>query len=580
MRLRSRYERRRTQAAWDNDRRMLDSRLFESLDVVLGAAHYVPPVSGAEKGVPMKRRLKGWRVGAVASLVALAVVALGAGAGQSALGGSSQSGVLIAGTTDSVTNIDPAGNYDYGSFALGINMIEHLYDAKNGAKIQPSLATGCKPVKTTKTWRCTLRRGVKFHDGSDFDSADVKFSFDRVLNKNVIKQAAANTPSSLLSNLKSVKTNGKYAVTFNLKSQQSTWTFMLTTGAAGIVPKGVYAPNKLQPNNQPQIGTGPYRLTRYTPGQQAVFEPFDDYWGPKPKNDGLIIRYYSKSSTMKLAIERGEIDMAFQTFTPTELTSLGKAKGIRVYQGPGAVIRYLVLNVERPPFNNLAVRRALAYMMPRQAIATRVYRGTVKPLYSMPPAGLPGHIDAFAARYGKSPSPTKAKAALRAAGLQTPFPIEVWWTPTHYGDASADEYAEMKRGLERNGVFKVTLKSSEWAQYSSVLGNQYNAFQLGWFPDYADPENYVLSFYQEGNFTENGYKSARMTKLLNQELAATTTAKRLAIIRQIQKLAATDVPIIPYWQSNMIAVGRSNVRGIPSTLDPAFIMRYWKISKS
>ncbi|MDH5332415.1 MAG: ABC transporter substrate-binding protein, partial [Thermoleophilia bacterium] len=242
--------------------------------------------------------------------------------------------------------------------------------------------------------------------------------------------------------------------------------------------------------------------------------------------------------------------------------------------------RYLVLNVERPPFDNVAVRRAVAYMIPRQAIASRVYRGTVKPLYSMPPAGLPGHIDAFATRYGRAPNPTKAKAELRAAGLQTPFPIEIWWTPTHYGDASADEYAEMKRGLEKGGVFKVTLKSSEWAQYSSVLGNQYNAFQLGWFPDYADPENYVLSFYQAGNFTENGYESARMTKLLNQELAATTTAKRVAIIRQIQQLAAVDVPIIPYWQSNMIAVGRSNVRGIPTTLDPAFIMRYWKISKS
>lgn len=528
----------------------------------------------------MKRRPHAWRLGALASLAVLVVVVAGASVGQSALGGSSQSGILISGTTDSITNIDPAGNYDFGTFSLDVNFLEHLYDARNGAKIVPSLATGCRPVGTTQTWRCTLRRGVKFHDGSDFDSADVKFSYERVLHPQVIKEAAANTPSSLLSNLKSVKTNGKYAVTFNLKTKQSTWPFILATGAAGIVPSDVYPANKLQPNNQPQIGTGPYRLTKYTPGQQAVFERFDDYWGPKAKNDGLIIRYYAKSSTMKLAIQRGEIDMAFQTFTPTELTSLGTAKNVRVYQGPGAVIRYLTLNVERPPFDNIAVRRAVAYMIPRQAIATRVYRGTVKPLYSMPPAGLPGHIDAFASRYGRSPNPAKAKAELRAAGLQTPFPIEVWWTPTHYGDASADEYAEMKRGLEKNGVFKVTLKSSEWAQYSSVLGNQYNAYQLGWFPDYPDPENYILSFYQEGNFTENGYKSARMTALLNRELAATTTSKRLAAIRQIQQLAAADAPIIPYWQSNMIAVGRSNVQGIPRTLDAAFIMRYWKISKS
>ena len=90
------------------------------------------------------------------------------------------------------------------------------------------------------------------------------------------------------------------------------------------------------------------------------------------------------------------------------------------------------------------------------------------------------------------------------------MPIEVWWTPTHYGDASADEYAEIKRGLETGGVFKVTLKSAEWAQYSDALGKNYNAFQLGWFPDYPDPENYVLSFYQDGNFTSNGYATPKM----------------------------------------------------------------------
>jgi peptide/nickel transport system substrate-binding protein len=529
---------------------------------------------GWEKGDYMKRRLRGWRFGAMATLALLVVVVAGASVGQSALSGADQSGVLISGTTDTVTNIDPAGNYDFGSATLGYNLLEHLYDARNGSKIVPSLATNCSPAGSTKTWRCNLRRGVKFHDGSDFDSTDVKVSFDRV-----IKINDPSGISSLLSNLKSVTTNGRYTVTFNLKAPQSTWRFILASGAGGIVPS-TYSANKLQANNQTQVGTGPYKLTKYTPGQQAVFERFDDYWGPKARNEGLIVRYYSKSSTMKLALQRGEIDMAFQTFTPTELTSLGKAKGVRVYQGQGAVIRYLVMNVVREPFDNIAVRRAVAYMMPRQAIASRVYRGTVKPLYSMPPAGLPGHIDAFASRYGRSPNVAAAKRELQRAGLQTPFPIEVWWTPTHYGDASADEYAEMKRGLEKGGVFKVTLKSTEWAQYSDALGNQYNAFQLGWFPDYPDPENYVLSFYQEENFTANGYKSAKMSALLKQEQAAKTESRRLAIIRQIQQLAAQDVPIIPYWQGNMIAVGRSNVRGIPGTLDAAFIMRYWKLSKS
>lgn len=520
----------------------------------------------------MKHIGKG-QLGVLAALVALGVAALGAGAGQSSPGAAAQSGILVAGTTDTVTNIDPAGNYDFGSATLGYNIFEHLYDAKNGAKIVPNLATGCAPRGTTRTWRCNLRRGVKFHDGSDFDSADVKHSFDRVLKIN-----DPSGISSLLSNLKSVTRNGRFAVTFNLKAPQSTWPYILASGAGGIVPTS-YPATRLQANNRPQIGTGPYRLTRYTSGQQAVFDKFDDYRGPDARNEGLILRYYSKSSTMKLAVERGEIDMAFQTFTPTELSALGRGN-TRVHRGPGAVIRYLVLNVARPPFNNIAARRALAYMMPRQAIASRVYRGTVKPLYSMPPAGLPGHTDAFAARYGRSPNIAAARRELQRANINMPMPIEIWWTPTHYGDATADEYAEMKRGLERGGVFRVTLKSTEWAQYSDALGRQYSAFQLGWFPDYPDAENYVLSFYQKDNFTANGYSSARMTRLLNQELAAKTTPRRLAIIRQIQALAARDVPIIPYWQGDMIAVARRNVQGFSRTLDAAFIMRFWKLSKS
>ena len=274
----------------------------------------------------MQRRETSWRFGVLAAFVVLAVAALGAGAGQSALGGAAQSGVLVSGTTDSVTNIDPAGNYDYGSATLGFNIFEHLYDARNSAKIVPSLATGCAPRGNTRdvalhapAWRHVPRRlGVRLggrevlvrpgpasagHQGGGCEHA----------------VAAAHQPQERRG------PTGSYAVTFNLKAPQSTWRFILTTGAAGIVPSSVYPANHLQKNNQPQIGTGPYRLTRYTPGQQAVFEPYDDYWGPQARNDGLILRYYSKSSTMKLALERGEIDMAFQTFTPTELTSLGSS---------------------------------------------------------------------------------------------------------------------------------------------------------------------------------------------------------------------------------------------------------------
>ena len=227
------------------------------------------------------------------------------------------------------------------------------------------------------------------------------------------------------------------------------------------------------------------------------------------------------------------------------------------------------MNVTRPPANNIAVRRAVAYLMPRQSIAGRVYHGQVKPLYSMVPAGYPGHIDAFASLYGRSPNPAKAKAVLEAAGLTTPLPIEIWWTPTHYGDASADEYAEIKRGLERNGVFSVTLKSTEWAQYSERARHAVQRLPARLVPGLSGLRELPRAVLPVRHASPPTATTARRWRtLIKKELASKTLAQRIRVIKQIQLLAAKDVPIIPYWQQSMIAVGRNNVRGIPSHARP------------
>ncbi len=509
-----------------------------------------------------------------AIIAALAAVAVVAGQSLASSGSKAAAPIIIDGTTDSITNIDPANEYDYGSFTLDLPLFQGLYGFPHGAKLEPVLATGCKSSANLKTWTCQLRHNVKFSDGSPMTSADVKWSFDRV-----IKIKGDQGIDSLLTNLKSTTTKGAYTVVFHLKEAQSTWPFILATNAGFVVPKAKYPANKILTNTDPQVGTGPYMLTKYTPGQQAVLQPNPYYWGPKPKNGGIIINYYSKSSTMKLALQKGEIDMAFRDFTPTELSSLGKTKGITVHAGNGVVIRYLVFNVKQAPFDNLAVRQALAYVFPRQDIATRIYHGAVKPLYSMVPAGLPGHTDTYKMDYGASPNKAKAKAVLQKAGVTMPVPVTLWWTPSHYGDASADEYTEIQRSLNATGLFKVTLKSAEWAQYSAALGKQYGAFQLGWFPDYPDAEDYTVPFYQTGNFMNNGYSDPTMDKLITKERGAKTTAARIAALKAIQARAAKQVPTIPYWQGKMIAVSKSNVKGINSTLDAAFYMRFWLLSK-
>ena len=191
------------------------------------------------KGESMFRGTRRWRLAALIGAVAVAVAVIGVGIGGAARSGadSTSAAVVVDGTTDSVTNIDPAGQYDYGTFTLDVLAYQGLYGFPNGATLQPVLATGCKASGNLKTWTCGLRKNVKFSDGTPMTSADVKFSFDRVNNKHILKQAAANTPSSLISNLKSTSTAGPYKVIFHLKTPQSTWPFILSTiSATGIVP--------------------------------------------------------------------------------------------------------------------------------------------------------------------------------------------------------------------------------------------------------------------------------------------------------------------------------------------------------
>jgi peptide/nickel transport system substrate-binding protein len=522
----------------------------------------------------MANRRSRWLLAATAVAATAAAAVLAASAYG---GGKAANSIVIDGTTGTVVNIDPANEYDYDSFTVDLPIFQGLYGFPKGNKLAPVLATGCSHSKDLKTWTCQLRHNVKFSNGDPMTSADVKYSFDRVQ-----KIKGDQGIWTLLTYLQSTTTKGKYAVVFHLTAPDSVWPFILSTNAGYVVDKSTFPAGKILANTDEahMIGTGPYVLTKFTPGQQAVLTPNKNYWGPKPKNGGIIINYYTKSSTMKLDLQKGAIDMAFQTFTPTEISAMRKVKGLVVHSAPGVVIRYLVFNVKRPPYNNINVRRAIAYLMPRQVIANRVYHGTVKPLYSMVPQGLPGANKAYKTLYGGAPNLAKAKAAMRRAGVKTPMPITIWWTPTHYGDVSADEYVEIQRALNASKLFKVTLKSAEWAQYSGALGKTYGAFQLGWFPDYPDADDYTVSFYQPKSFYNNGYSNGRMNRLIARERAAPTSKLRLRYLKQMQTLAARTLPTIPYWQGNMIAVGRKNIGGIQSTLDATYYMRFWLISKS
>lgn len=482
---------------------------------------------------------------------------------------------IIHGTTDPWQSFDPAASYDLPSWNIIQNVMETLLTIPPGGDTpEPQLAESCD-YDDPQTYTCTLKQGVTFHDGSTFEAEDVKFSFDRN-----IGIADPEGASSLLGALDEVEVVDDSTVTFHLKQPDSTWPFILTTAAAAIAPSDAYSETEVQ-DDQNVIGTGRYRVSQFRAGEQLVLEAFEDYHGDPPANSRVIVQLFDTSSALKLALEQGEVDIAYRNLTPTEIEDLRGQEGTEVVEGTGTEIRYLVFNLKREPFDEVAVRQAVAMTIDRQSIVDNVYEGTVEPLYSMNPVGLPGHIDAFAEEYGEEPDPEGAAQLLEEAGVETPLDLEVWWTPSHYGDLSADEYAEIKRSLEDSGLFTVNLRSTEWDAYTeAAFTGEYPAYQLGWFPDYPDADNYLASFYASDSFLANGYSNDQVDELIRTERESTDQEERVAAFEEIQRIAAQDVPIIPIWQGDQVAAIREGVTGVEDTFDASFIFRYWLIGKA
>jgi peptide/nickel transport system substrate-binding protein len=516
-------------------------------------------------------------------MVAFAITgALGLGVaacGSSDSGGSGTSGTIIRGTTDQPVSLDPAGAYDLPSYDIIYNVYQNLLQFPPGAnKPVPEAADSCDFTNDT-TYECTMKDGLKFSDGSPLTAEDVVFSFERN-----VDIADPNGASSLLANMKSITAPDDKTVVFKLSAPDATWPSVLATGSFAIVPSDTYSADKLQTDNF--VGSGRYEVAQYEPGQQTVLQANPEYTGDAPpKTDQAIIQYFDKASALKLALEQGDVDIAYRSLSPTDIQDLESADGVNVVSGAGAEIRYMVFNLDLMPGDNdeqkLAIRQAIAQTVDRQSIADNVYNGTVKPLYSMIPTGLDFNGPSFDEAYGDAPDVDAATQTLSDAGVKTPVPLEIWYTPSHYGPSSGDEYAEIKRQLDDSGLFDVTLKSTEWNQYSeAAFTDKYPIYQLGWFPDYPDADDYVGNFYSDTSFLNIHYDNPEMQKLLEEEKASTDDATRQAAFAKIQQIGAQDVPTIPIWEGDQVGAERDGVQGLEDTFDPAFIFRFWLLSKS
>ena len=503
---------------------------------------------------------------------------------------------LIMGTTDSVeSGLDPGKAYDFFGWEIIGDTGSGLVDIRPGSAagpndIVPALATSWSASPDGLTWTFNLRQGVKFDDGREFTADDVKYTFDR----NVWKLAIPEGPQVGIGFgdiIKSVNVTDKYTVVLYLNIPFAPFASLMACQCAFIV-NSKYAPEDAaveyaegDARASSPMDLGPYVLTKWVrvagKDNEMRLDANPNYWnatGGYPKTPHIIIKFYSDATALRLAIEAGEVDIAFRQLRSTDINDLRTKPDLKVWEGVGAFIQYLLFQEKMKPFDNPEIRRAVAAAIDRPTLTSTVFLGQAAPLYSMIPNGMTGHVDAFKELGDANYAFTKETLTKYGYSETNKLVVDLWYESSGHYPQSADQASVIKSSLEASGVIQVNLKSADWPSFRQNRNQEImQLFIYGWYPDYVDPDNYMFPFLHSvgSSFLHVHYENPQMDALIEQSRATTDPAARNQLYAQAQTLMVQDAPIVPLFQGTAFAVTKQNVGGV--ILDITQNWRHWTL---
>lgn len=497
---------------------------------------------------------------------------------------SSEKVAIIIGVTDQIASLDPADAYATHDWELIKNTGEGLLVWKPGSasELIPGLAQDLPEISADGlTYTLKLKPGIKFADGLELTAPLYAQQLNRLL---TIGPSCPNDVADALAipYVDSITAPDSSTLVFKLKAPLAYFPQILATAPyLPAHPDTFPATECVLFPKAPIYGVGPWFISQFTQNEQLVLEPNPYYNGArKPQVDQIIIRYFTDPQTLALAVQNGEIDIAWRFLDPELIDQLRDVKGLTVGDIAGGFVRYLIVNHTMPPMDDPNVVKAFASTIDRDAIVDTVYKGAATPLYSMNPPGFLGATDAFDTMY-QSPNIAAANQFLAASGYDAnnKCAIELWYPPDHYGAATAAWIELIKQQLEAAN-FKVDLKPQEWSTYVTALtgGDSYQVGVLGWFYDYPDPSNYLDPFVYNGGMGTNvslaapgssfgepiNPKAEQLVDLLTKADVETDLAARTKLYQQAQDAYADLVVTVPIIILSEHITYRSNIHASSS----------------
>ncbi|UFN50922.1 ABC transporter substrate-binding protein [Roseomonas sp. OT10] len=465
------------------------------------------------------------------------------------------------------TTLDP----HYHTLSPNNMVAEHFFDQLVGrdarAQLRPGLAESWELIDDT-TWEFKLRKGVRFHNGQEFTAEDVLFTLKRIPN-------VVNSPGSFAIYTKAIvgsevvdphtirfRTNGLYP----LLPQDLSQVYIISHSVGDGVTTGDFN------NGKAVIGTGPFRLSSFTPDDRVVMTRNDGYWGEKPDWSQVVYRFIANDGVRVAALLSGDVQM-IDVVPPADTPRLRGTQGVGFAEIPSLRCIYLKVDtahdvspyitdaegrkLDRNPLRDLRVRQALSIAINRQAIVDRVMQGAASPTGQMMPPGANGYIADY-------PPPRfdveRAKALLAEAGYPKGFQITLIGPNNRYVN-DAQIIQAVGQMWQRIGV-TTRVDGMPFAVLAQRQArNDMSAMLIGWAtagePSTALRGNLTTRIPEKGFGTVNfsGYSNPRVDALVEEGLRTADDEKRESIFKDAMRLAMDDVALITlHMQKNIWAL--------------------------
>ena len=498
-------------------------------------------------------------------------------------------GILRVALTADATTLDPWNANDTNTMLVTRQIFETLVDYDlAGFKIVPKLAETWSVSSDGRVWTFALRRGVKFHDGTDLDAAAVVLNFDRArqaahpLRGPALSGSPYRAYAALLegfddaSAIVRVEARDAATVVITTKTPFGPLLADLAMPSFAIVsPKSMRddPAGWSRPSTRGAAGTGPFvfRPGAWQPGQQIALDRNPEYWtkdqagSAVPYADRVVLRVIKDEAARITELRSGGLD-AVRDVTPLTLPAVRGDPNLQVLVRPAATTTYLGI-AAGAPFDRVEVRRAIAMAVDKSLLATTLFSGAGRSASQLLPPGTLGYDPSLR---GNDYDPDQARSLMRQAGLAGGFRVEYrTWESDEFNNSG--QLALIVEDLAAIGIqIDINRYTAVEARKPLQRAGHGMAFCGNWYADFPDSDNFFYVFFHSDSGSARGfyYHRPELDAQIIEARRSNDIERRTEIYRQLDGMVVREAPFVPLFHERLFVLTKPQVRGVRTSLVP------------